>query len=133
MLSRHLLIFIFLSAVFGSVSCEYEPPPPQKSETVWKRVGTWSGRGNQQLETFPIERFTWRVQWETKNEDPPGTGRFHVTANSGDSGRIMAEIADAKGVGHDVTYVTEAVPHRYYFVVTSSGVDWTLTAEEPIE
>src|SRR5687767_11805514 len=70
-----------------------EPPPAVPREAQWTKVGEWSGRGNAQLETFPIERFTWRVRWETKNEDPPGSGTFHVTANSGDSGRILAEVA----------------------------------------
>src|SRR5258708_4670464 len=93
---------------------------------------TWSGHGNQQLETFPIEHFTWRVRWETRNESPPGAGRFRVTANSGDSGRILAEVVDVQGVGKDITYITE-LPHRYYFVVTSAGVDWALTAEEAIQ
>jgi hypothetical protein len=115
-----------------AVSCRSTPPAPKPpAETVWKTVGTWSGHGNQQLETFPIERFTWRVRWETKNESPPGTGTFYVTANSGDSGRILAEVADVHGVAADISYITE-LPHRYYFVVTSSGVDWTLTAEEAV-
>jgi hypothetical protein len=115
-------------AVLGA-SCNREPPLAKKSPAAaWKVVGTWSGHGNQQLETFPIERFTWRVRWETRHETSPGAGRFHVTANSGDSGRILAEIADVRGVAQDVTYVTE-LPHRYYFVVTSASVDWSLTAE----
>lgn len=125
----YLLALIFLIGV----SCEYQPPPMEKKdvEPVWKEIGTWSGHGNQQLETFPIERFTWRVRWETKNESAPGAGRFHLTANSGDSGRILADIVDFRGVGGDVDYITE-LPHRYYLVVTSSGVDWTITAEEPV-
>jgi hypothetical protein len=124
---------LFFSCVLG-VGCHSSPPPESgpSTEQVWKEVGTWSGHGNQQLETFPIERFTWRVRWETRNESQPGAGTFHVTANSGDSGRILAEVADVAGVDHDVTYITE-LPHRYYLVVTSSGVDWSLTAEEPIQ
>jgi hypothetical protein len=129
---RGLLLFV-LAAVLFCPGCEYKPPPAEKpNEPVWREIGTWSGHGNQQLETFPIEHFTWRVKWETKNESPAGAGRFHVTANSGDSGRILAEVADVKGVDKDVTYITE-LPHRYYFVVTSTGVDWTLTAEEAIQ
>ena len=121
------LSFVFCAA------CEYTPPAAEKHvEPVWKAVGTWSGHGNQQLETFPIEHFTWRVRWETRNESPAGAGRFHVTANSGDSGRTLADVADVSGVAHDVTYITE-LPHRYYFVVTSTGVDWTLTAEEAVQ
>jgi hypothetical protein len=108
------------------------PPPPAGSQNAeWTKVGEWSGRGNAQLETFPIERFTWRVRWETKNEDPPGSGTFHVTANSGDSGRILAEVANFNGVGRDTTFITE-LPHRYYFVVESKNVDWTLVAEEVV-
>jgi hypothetical protein len=133
MVDRRVLRLVVLGAVLLCLGCEYTPPPAEKPiEIQWKEVGTWSGHGNQQLETFPIEHFTWRVKWETKNESPEGAGRFHVTANSGDSGRILAEVADVKGVDKDVTYITE-LPHRYYFVVTSTGVDWTLTAEEAIQ
>jgi hypothetical protein len=130
--SRSLLLFVLGTCLLGA-SCERKAPPPQETtaEPVWQTVGTWSGHGNAQLETFPIERFTWRVRWETKNESPPGTGTFHVTANSGDSGRLLADVVDVKGVGHDVEYITE-LPHRYYLVVTSKGVDWTLTAEEAV-
>ena len=132
-LDRRTPQLIAILACVLCAACEYTPPPAEKHvEIRWKEVGTWSGRGNQQLETFPIEHFTWRVRWETKNESPAGSGRFHVTANSGDSGRVLAEVADVKGVASDVTYVTE-LPHRYYFVVTSTGVDWTLTAEEAVQ
>ena len=71
------------------------------------------------------------MEWETKNESPAGAGRFKVTAHSGDSGRQIAEIADVHGVDHDVTYVTE-LPHRYYLVVQSANVDWSLIVEEAL-
>ena len=126
-------LLLLILAVTGLAACDTTLPeekaPP--AETVWKVIGTWSGNGNAQLETFPIERFTWRVRWETKNETPAGTGTFRVTANSGDSGRILAEVIDFGGVGKDIEYITE-LPHRYYLVVASAGVDWTLTAEEPV-
>ena len=129
----HRRLLLVAVAVLGLAACESAPPAPPAppADTVWKVVGTWSGHGNAQLETFPIERFTWRVRWETKNESPAGTGTFQVTANSGDSGRILAEVVDATGVDKDVQYITE-LPHRYYLVVASTGVDWTLTAEEPV-
>jgi hypothetical protein len=129
---RPTIVIAVLLALAGA-SCEHTPPPAeQHREPVWKEVGTWSGHGNQQLETFPIEHFTWRVRWETRNEAPPGSASFFVTANSGDSGRVLAEVADVHGIAKDVTYITE-LPHRYYFVVTSTGVDWTLTAEEAVQ
>lgn len=131
-LSRALLVLLSL----GLVGCGPEGKLPALSSgsdepLPWKAVGSWTGRGNAQLETFPIERQTWRVRWETKNESPAGAGTFYLTANSGDSGRIMAELVDAKGVDGDIAYISD-VPHRYYLVVTSSNVEWTVTAEEPL-
>jgi hypothetical protein len=129
--------FALAAAIPMISACGSGAPPGQKaaSETLpplaWKAVGTWSGRGNAQLETFPIERQTWRVRWETKNEAPAGSGTFYVTANSADSGRVMAEVVEVAGVDHDVAYISD-LPHRYYLVVTSKNVDWTLTAEEPL-
>jgi hypothetical protein len=95
-------------------------------------VATWTGRGNQQLETFPISGWTWRVRWEAKEERPPGTGTLKVTAHSGDSGREIAEIADVRGPDHDTTYITD-LPRSYYLVVTSANVDWSLIVEEPVD
>lgn len=106
-----------------------EPASAAKYGLVWRRVGTWSGHGNAQLETFAIDNFTWRTHWETKNESPAGKGRFRASAHSGDSGRELAEIADVTGADHDTTYVTE-LPHRYYFVIESANVDWSLVVEE---
>jgi hypothetical protein len=129
---RRLSIFLAPLVFLAPLSCGQGLPPAEKEvELVWKEIGTWSGHGNQQLETFPIERSTWRVRWETTNESPPGSGTFHVTANSGDSGRIVAEVVDTRGVGRGVEYISE-LPRRYYLVVTSLGVDWSITAEEPI-
>jgi hypothetical protein len=115
-------------------ACRREPPspaPPPESVASWHRIAAFSGRGNAQLETFPIEGWTWRVQWETRNESPPGSGTFKATAHSGDSGRLLAEIADVRGIDHDTTYVTE-LPHRYYLVVKSANVDWTMIVEEAV-
>jgi hypothetical protein len=128
------LLCLSLFVVLPTASCEKDEAPiaqQEQPETVWKTIGTWSGHGNAQLETFPIERFTWRVRWETRNESPKGSGTFHVTANSGDSGRILADVVNTTGVDKGLSYVTE-LPHRYYLVVTSEGLDWTVTAEEPI-
>ena len=72
MVDRRVLLLVVLAAVLLCPGCEHTPSPAEKqTELVWKEVGTWSGHGNQQLETFPIEHFTWRVKWEAKNESPP--------------------------------------------------------------
>ena len=102
--------------------------PPEA--TTWRRVGSWSGRGDQQLETFAIEGWIWRVHWEAKNEKPGGAGRLRVAALSADSGREIAEVTDVAGADHDTKYLSD-LPRRYYLVVTSRDVDWSLVVEEP--
>lgn len=128
---RHSWLFsALLVLTLSGINCKHQPPTPVKESTepVWIEVGTWSGRGDAQLETFPVDYFTWRVRWEAKNESRARSGALQVTANSADSGRTIAEVVDKQGVGTDVTYITE-LPRRYYLAVTSTGVDWTLTAE----
>jgi hypothetical protein len=120
--------------LLAAAGCRTEPPPPARPVAVgdsdWRRIASWSGRGNQQLETFPIAHWGWRVQWATSNESPPG-GTFRVTAHSGDSGRDIAEIANVRGVDRDTTYVTD-LPRSYYLVVQSANVDWSLVVEEGV-
>jgi hypothetical protein len=119
------LLLLALSA------CRSEPTVPVPAETAWRRVGSWSGRGNQQLETFPIERWIWRVKWEARNEGPGGGGTLRVGALSADSGREIAEITDVRGNDHDTKYLSD-LPRRYYLEVKSSNVDWSLVVEEPV-
>jgi hypothetical protein len=117
------VLLVFLTA------CRSDPPQPAPSTATWRAVQSWSGHGSIQLETFAIETGIWRAHWETWNESPTGQGRFKVTAHSGDSGRVIAEIADHMGVGRGTATVTEA-PRRYYLTVESANVDWTISAEE---
>ena len=114
------------------MGCRSEPrPPPQPVVIGWQKIASWNGRGNAQLETFPIERWDWRIQWETKNEAPDGAGAFRVEAHSADSGRTLAEPIDVQGTGHDTAYLS-VQPHRFYLVVDSRNLDWSITVEEPI-
>jgi len=84
-----------------------------------------------QTESFEINTAEWRVVWETRNETRPGAGRFLLTANSAISGRVIAELADARGVGNDIAYISD-YPRMYHLVIDSKDVDWWVTAEVPI-
>ncbi len=130
-LIRLIPILLALLATGCGADGSDQPPIP---ETIWKPVGSWSGRGNQQLETFSMPRVTWRVRWEVRNVALETPGALRVTVNSADSGRTVTDvtdITDVKEPDRDVSYVTDQ-PHRFYLVVTSSDLDWTLTVEEPI-
>jgi hypothetical protein len=96
---------------------------------MWRRVASWTGHGSAQLETFLIEGGRLRLRWETTHEHPPGSGRFTVRVHSADSGRILAEPIDARGVARDVAEVVDEHP-RVYLSVDSAGVDWSIAVEE---
>jgi hypothetical protein len=111
-------------------------PPDQVASgaqrtTVWHQVGSWTGHGNRQTESFTSETGVLRVRWETRHEAAPGAGVFHMTANSAISGRLLQEVVDRRGIGHGIEYVQQD-PHVFYIVVESRGLEWEFTVEEAI-
>jgi hypothetical protein len=98
----------------------------------WKPVGSWSGRGNVQTESFTSDTGGFRVLWETRNEAPPGTGRLKVVFRSGDSGREIMDAVDARGNGRGTAEVGDR-PRWYFLTIESMNVEWTVTVEEPVQ
>jgi hypothetical protein len=119
---------LFAAAVLGA-SCSGSAPRPRTPVVVWRTLGSWSGRGSMQTEPFISDTGSLRLRWDTTHEDAPGTGTFRVTVHSDVSGRALITAVDARGVGRDVTYVTED-PRQFFLAVESSNLDWTLSAEE---
>ena len=105
--------------------------PRQPSNAGWQQVESWKGRGSSQTDWFDMPHYSWRIRWETKNAPGPGKGRLHVEAHSADSGRLLAEPINVTGNGRGTAPVN-VDPHRFYLVVDSSGVDWSLTVEQPV-
>jgi hypothetical protein len=103
---------------------------PQPIDVVlWKQVGSWTGHGNAQTESFTSDTGGFRVRWETRNESPRGSGRLKIVFRSGDSGRPIIEAVDVRGVGRDIAEVGDNV--RWYFLtIESAGVDWTVSVDE---
>jgi hypothetical protein len=102
------------------------PPAPG-----WKQVGSWSGHGDLQTETFTSDTGGFRVRWEARRESPPGAGRLRVVFHSGDSGREIMEAVDTRGTGSGATEVGDR-PRWYFLTVESANLDWTVTVDEPI-
>jgi hypothetical protein len=110
--------------------CGSTPKPPGNlPPAVWRSVGTWSGRGNAQTDSFEIGYEQCRIRWEMRDETVPGAAKLRVTVNSAVSGRDLAVVVDHQGVGHDVAYVS-VDPHYSYLVIESSNVFWSVTVEE---
>jgi hypothetical protein len=121
-----VVALILLSACGPGVKAAHSP----ESKTVaWRRLGSWSGHGNAQTESFDIGSQI-RLRWETRNEASPGTGTFAVTVNSAVSGRDLALAVDHHGTGRDTAYVG-VEPHFSYLVISSKDVDWSIVVEEP--
>jgi hypothetical protein len=100
---------------------------------VWHEVGSWSGRGNKQTESFTSDTGGFRVRWATKNETAPGAGTLKVIFRSGDSGREIIQAVDAHGVDSDAEIVAAERPRWYYLTIDSANVDWTVSVDERID
>ena len=130
---RLTTVAIVLAAlVLTNLACQStNKPEPKPAALTWRPVGTWSGHGNAQTDSFDIGYGQCRVRWETRNEKPPGAGEFTVTVNSAVSGRELGLVVDHRGAGHDVAYVA-VDPHWSYLIIESSNLDWSVTVEEPV-
>ena len=84
-----------------------------------------------QTEAFISDSGSLRINWETKNETSPGTGRLTVTLHSGVSGRPLLEAVNHTGLGHDVAYVSED-PREFFLVVDAANLEWTVAVAEAL-
>jgi hypothetical protein len=122
-----------LAAALFLISCGPEQARPPDSVVVWKPIGSWSGRGDKQTETFTGDTGGFRVHWETTREAPSGGGRLRVVFRSGDSGREIIEAIDARGDGGGTEEVAAERPRWYYITIESANVDWKVSVDERIE
>src|SRR3954452_18666604 len=86
---------------------------------VWRPLGSWSGRGSLQTESFTSDTGALRVRWETKAAlpakagAPVAPGMFRLNAHSAISGRLLQQVVDEVGAGRGVGYVQQD-PHVFY-------------------
>ena len=105
------------------------PPAPANDVVGWITLGSWSGRGSTQTESFLVEGSLVRVRWQTENEAQTGSGNFKLTLHSAVSGRPLAVVADHRGAGNGEAYVPEE-PRPSYMFVESEDIDWSFTVQE---
>jgi hypothetical protein len=84
-----------------------------------------------QTEPFISNTGSLRFHWNTSNETSPGNGVFRLTVHSDVSGRPLVLAVDVRGVGQDVTHVSED-PRSFFLAVESANLDWTVAAEEGV-
>lgn len=107
------------------------PRPPDEVGVAWRPLGSWSGHGNIQTESFISDTGFLRVKWTTRANSNPGPGTFRATLHSAVSGRPIALAVETEGPGSDTAFAHED-PRNYYVVVESASLDWSFTVEEGI-
>ena len=117
-------------ATLASGACRPEAKPEAQRGVAWHRLGSWSGRGSTQTESFLFEG-NLRVRWETLNQQSGRTGKFRLLLLSAVSGRQLAVAADQPGIGKGESYISET-PHQAYVLIESSDVDWSFTLDEGV-
>ena len=129
-----MLLLAALSA--GACGARAEQTAKTAERTVvWHQLGSWSGHGNAQTESFTSETGTLRVRWDASPRPGDGTAAtatslFRLTAHSAISGRELQEVVQHAGAGSGVGYVQQD-PHVLYVVVESAAhINWTFTVEE---
>lgn len=99
--------------------------------TTWHALGTWSGNGNRQTESFDVTTGALRLRWETHSKGEPGAGRFHVSLHSAISGRPLQTFVEHAGAGTGTAYAADE-PRVSHLVIESDQVEWTATLEEAV-
>jgi hypothetical protein len=130
--------FFLVTAALASSSCgPRSNPNPQAAAArgvAWRPLGSWSGRGSLQTESFTSETGALRVRWETRlpgANAPVPPGLFRLNAHSAISGRLLQQVVEQSGAGSGVGYL-QSEPRVFYVVVESHQVNWTFTVEEAV-
>jgi hypothetical protein len=130
-----VVLALFAIGTFFSLSaCRgYDATPAKREQRIiWRSVGSWTGRGNRQTESFTSDSGALRVRWDAKaSTTNPGDGLFRLTAHSAISGRPLEQVVEVHGAGSGTGYVSQD-PHVFYMLVESSGLDWQFSVEEGI-
>ncbi len=130
-------LLLVVSGALAFDACGDDPAPTPRpvattsAPTEWRPLGTWSGRGSSQTESFDVVSGSLQLMWEATNESSAGTGRLRVVLHSSISGRPLQTVLDTIGTGIDTVYVADE-PRVSYLVIESEGVDWHLTLDERV-
>lgn len=124
-------VFLLAFLLASAVACQKPTEKQREPAVAWHRLGSWSGTGNTQTESFIFESGALRVRWETRNERSGHVGTFRLILQSAVSGRQLAVAADQRGVGKGESLVSEP-PHQAYVLIESADVDWSFTVDEGV-
>ena len=126
------LVLLTTLVVAGCHAHADQTAKPANPTVAWHRLGSWSGHGSVQTESFTSETGTLRVRWETGPAAASApAGAFRLAAHSAISGRLLQQVVDQSGDGSGTGYVQQD-PHVFYMVVEAQQVSWKFTVEEAV-
>ena len=120
-----------LLVLLAACGCQSHEQAAREPQIAWHRLGSWSGVGNIQTESFESNTGSLRVQWKTANETAPGKGTFRLAFHSSISGRELQVAVDRTGTGADTAYVQQD-PHVFFAKVESANLEWSFTVDEAV-
>src|SRR5262249_37621583 len=123
--------FVLLAVLVGLSACRQPPKTAAaQPQVAWHRLGTWSGVGSLQTESFESGSGALRVEWKA-DETAPGAGAFRLAFHSSISGRELQVAVDRKGPGTGTAYVQQD-PHVFFAKVESANIEWSFTVDEAV-
>ena len=106
------------------------PEPALKEVVLWKQLGSWSGRGNAQTESFVGLTGSLRFRWRTDRRESQGPGPVQADLSRAPSAvGIFQEPVDEEGPGEGTAYAADD-PRVFHMSVESANLDWSFTVEE---
>jgi hypothetical protein len=115
------------------VSCSAPPARAEQArvqQTRWHALGSWSGRGSRQTESFDVTTGALRLTWQARQEvGAAAAGVFRVSLYSAISGRPLQLLVEHEGTGAGTAHAADD-PRTSYLVIESEQANWTVTLEE---
>ena len=123
--------------VLGLVLACGDPPTPKTSSSEaqiqWEPIQSWTGRGDQQLDSFQSDSGALRIEWEAKQAASVATpGSLKIVVHSSISGRpLAAPVVDQRGEGKGTAYFSEE-PRVFFLNVSAKDLEWKIAVSERV-
>ena len=124
------LLLVAACATLSACGGDAPPAPAPPVALEWREVGSWSGTGHRQTESFEVSQFAMRLRWRVVRETTPGQGHLTVTLHSAVSGRPLQTLVDATGIASGEALVADDL-RPAHFVIEGEHVEWQMTLEQP--
>jgi hypothetical protein len=130
----HALVSVVMAVACLTLCVACDAPPVGAAQaapaTGWRPLGSWSGNGNRQTESFNVATGALRLRWESRATGANGAA-FKVWLYSAISGRPLQLVVDNAGAGSGTAHIADD-PRVSYLVVESAHTEWTAALDEAV-